>query len=115
VSGAFAAVHALVKKIPRGRVATYGLLSSLMEGRLSAAAVGWAMRASPADLPWHRVINARGGISTDGELPGEQRARLRAEGVTFRPDGTVDLDRHLWKPRAKTPRPRARGRKLEGL
>jgi methylated-DNA-protein-cysteine methyltransferase related protein len=86
-----------VRKIPRGRVATYGLLSSLMQGRLSAAAVGWAMRTAPSDCPWHRVINSKGGISTGAESA--QRERLQAEGVRFLGDGTVDLARFLWKPR----------------
>lgn len=100
-SGAvFARVHALVAKIPRGQVATYGQLSELIDGRLSPAGVGWAMRAGPASLPWHRVINARGGISTEGETPGRQRTLLAAEGVRFLDDGCVDLERHLWRPRA---------------
>jgi methylated-DNA-protein-cysteine methyltransferase-like protein len=97
----FARVYALVRRIPRGRVATYGLLSSLLDGRLSAAAVGWAMRAAPPDLPWHRVVNAAGGLSTEASAPGEQRARLAAEGVTFGADGRVDLHRHLWRPRLR--------------
>ena len=100
MAGAFSKVHALVRKIPRGRVATYGLLSSLMDGCLSAAAVGWAMRVAPPGCSWHRVVNARGGISTEGSAPGEQRARLKAEGVTFDREGCVNLKAHLWKPRA---------------
>lgn len=99
-SGPFERVWALVKRIPRGRVATYGQLSALVERRISAIAVGWAVRAAPEGaIPWHRVVNASGGISTDGETPGLQRALLRAEGVRFDDDGRVDLARYGWKPR----------------
>lgn len=99
-SGAvFARVHAWVAKIPRGRVATYGQLSELVDGRLSAVGVGWALRASGSGLPWHRVVNAQGGLSTDAEEPGRQRALLVAEGVRFGPDGKIDLERHRWRPR----------------
>lgn len=95
--GVFARVHALVAKIPRGRVATYGQLSELIDGRLSPAGVGWALRASDGSLPWHRVVNSKGGVSTDGDVPGRQRALLEAEGVTFSADGLVDLRKYRWK------------------
>lgn len=95
----FARVHAWVAKIPRGRVATYGQLSELLEGRLSPVGVGWALRASGPRLPWHRVVNSAGGISTEREQPGRQRALLAAEGVSFAADGTIDLGRYQWRPR----------------
>jgi len=107
-SGAvFARVHAWVAKIPRGKVATYGQLSELIDGRLSPVGVGWALRAGGAELPWHRVVNASGGLSTETETPGRQRALLVAEGVRFGPDGKIDLLRHQWRPRAQR-RPRTR-------
>ena len=87
----FARVHALVKKIPRGRVATYGQLSQLIGRRLSPVGIGWAMNACPPDVPWYRVINARGGISTKD---GRQRRLLEKEGVIFRRDGTIDLKKY---------------------
>jgi methylated-DNA-protein-cysteine methyltransferase-like protein len=93
----FARVHALVRRIPRGRVATYGQLSLLIKRRLTPVGIGWALRAA-SDLPWHRVVAAGGRLSTEKELPGEQRARLEAEGVHFI-DDRVDLSRHLWRPR----------------
>jgi methylated-DNA-protein-cysteine methyltransferase-like protein len=100
-SGAvFARVHQLVAKIPRGRVATYGQLSELIGGRLSALAIGWALRASPQPLPWHRVVNSRGTISTDNQVPGRQRQLLEAEGVEFDVAGVIDLKRFQWRPRA---------------
>jgi len=106
----FARVHAWVDKIPRGKVATYGQLSELIDGRLSPVGVGWALRAGGPKLPWHRVVNSSGGLSTERENPGRQRAMLRAEGVRFRDDGTIDLTRHQWKPRKP-----ARRRTLRGL
>lgn len=104
-SGAvFARVHAWVAKIPRGRVATYGQLSELVDGRVSPVGVGWALRASGPGLPWHRVVNAQGGLSTEAEEPGRQRTLLIAEGVRFGPDGKIDLARHQWRPRARSRR-----------
>jgi methylated-DNA-protein-cysteine methyltransferase-like protein len=97
----FAAVHALVRAIPRGRVMTYGQISVLLGSRISPAAVGWAMHGSPADVPWHRVVNAAGGCSTDRMPdipPGTQRALLQAEGVEFRLDGTIEVERYRWSP-----------------
>jgi methylated-DNA-protein-cysteine methyltransferase-like protein len=91
----------LVARIPRGRVATYGQLSELIDGRLSPVGVGWALRAAKGDLPWHRVVNASGGISTEAETPGRQRRLLEAEGVRFSSDGCVDLGRHQWRPRTR--------------
>lgn len=93
-------VWKLVRRIPRGRVATYGQLSQLIARRLTPVGIGWAIRAAPgADIPWHRVVNAKGGISTDNEHPGLQRSMLEAEGVGF--DGElVDLAKYQWRPRA---------------
>jgi methylated-DNA-protein-cysteine methyltransferase-like protein len=100
----FARVHALVAKIPYGRVATYGQLSELIDGRLSAAGVGWALRATDSALPWYRVVNSKGGVSTDGNVPGRQRALLEAEGVEFSADGFIDLKKYRWKRAAKSNR-----------
>ncbi|HEY8080105.1 MAG TPA: MGMT family protein [Labilithrix sp.] len=96
----FERVWKLVKRIPRGRVATYGQLSKMIEKRLTPIGVGWAIRAAPDEsIPWHRVVNARGTVSTDAEHPGLQRAMLEAEGVAFDDEGRIDLDRFAWKPR----------------
>jgi len=97
----FERVQDLVRCIPRGKVATYGQLSRMIGRRLSPVGVGWAIRAAPeGSIPWQRVVNAQGGISTDGEHPGLQRAMLETEGVRFGPDGRVDLARHGWDPEA---------------
>jgi methylated-DNA-protein-cysteine methyltransferase-like protein len=102
------AVWALVRRIPRGRVVTYGQLAVLLGQRLSPRAVGWALHGCPQDVPWQRVVNAAGACSTErrGDLPpGLQQALLEAEGVLFRTDGTLDLAVHRWEPP-----PRRRGR-----
>ncbi len=94
----FARVYALVREIPRGRVATYGQVAVMLGVPRGARAVGWALRALPvaaaARVPWHRVVGAGGRISPRrGPGPDVQRRRLRAEGVRFR-DGRVDIARH---------------------
>lgn len=111
-SHVFRRVYELVRRIPKGRVMTYGQIATLIENRLSPRAVGWAMHGCPPRVPWHRVVNAQGGTSTDRlpDLPpGLQRALLAAEGVAFRPNGTLDLTRYrfspgtLRKPKARRP------------
>jgi len=95
--------YAVVRKIPYGRVATYGQLAEMTGHRLSPVGIGWALRAAAeASIPWHRVVNSRGGISTDREHPGLQRAMLEAEGVVFDADGHIDLARAKWRPRRST-------------
>ena len=95
-SPVFGRVHRVVRQIPRRKVATYGQISRLIDGRLTAVGVGWALHACPDDVPWHRVVNARGGLSTEREAPGVQRALLEGEGVRVRRDGTVDLAVYQW-------------------
>lgn len=89
---------------------TYGQIAGLLENRLSPVAVGWALHGCPEDVPWHRVVNASGGCSTDRLLPsGLQQALLRRERVRFREDGSLNLDRYRWFPpprRVRPPRPR---------
>jgi methylated-DNA-protein-cysteine methyltransferase-like protein len=102
-SPVFGRVRALVKAIPRGRVATYGQLSELIARRLTPVGVGWALSGCGDTIPWHRVINAQGSISTKGASAELQRSLLEAEGVPFRPDGTVDLGACQWKRRVRLP------------
>ena len=97
-AGFFQRVYTVVRAIPRGRVATYGQVAALVGVPRGARAVGWALRAMDNGLarrvPWHRVVNAAGGISLrPGVSPLVQRQRLRAEGVRF-VRGQVDLRRH---------------------
>jgi methylated-DNA-protein-cysteine methyltransferase-like protein len=94
----FERVWSIVKRVPRGRVVTYGQLARMIEERLSPVGIGWALRAAPeGSIPWHRVVNSRGGISTDREHPGLQRAMLQAEGVVFDAEGHIDLARTGWR------------------
>jgi methylated-DNA-protein-cysteine methyltransferase-like protein len=99
--GARDAVLALVLRIPRGRIMTYGQISVELGSRLSPRAVGWILHRCPDDVPWQRVVNASGGCSTD-RLPdfpkGLQRAMLEAEGVMFRADGTLPVKQYRWLP-----------------
>jgi methylated-DNA-protein-cysteine methyltransferase-like protein len=94
------AVYNLVRGIPPGRVMTYGQIALYVEP-LSARAVGWAMNGCPEDVPWHRVVNSRGGCSTD-RLPhvptGLQRSLLEQEGVVFSAAGRLDLKQYRWYP-----------------
>jgi methylated-DNA-protein-cysteine methyltransferase-like protein len=110
-SPVFSQVHALVAAIPRGRVATYGQLSQLIGGRLTPVGIGWALSGCGDAIPWHRVINAHGGISTKSPAAELQRDLLEAEGVAFRPDGTVNLPAHQWNRRVAAPKQRATQRR----
>lgn len=97
--------YAVVRRIPNGRVATYGQIAALAGHPRHARQVGYALHALPegSDVPWHRVINARGEVSVRSESGGDhgQRGRLEAEGVVFDEHGRVDLARYRWRPRAR--------------
>jgi methylated-DNA-protein-cysteine methyltransferase-like protein len=96
---------AVVRRIPRGRVATYGQVARLagLPGR--ARQVGWALHAAGGrpGVPWHRVINARGEVSPRSApgYAGLQQQLLEREGVAFDSDGRVALARYGWKPRSR--------------
>ena len=90
----------MVRRIPRGRVATYGQVAELAGLAGHARQVGYALHAlrDGSALPWHRVVNAAGAISLRS-VPGfelEQRIRLEAEGVIFNARGRVPLARYRW-------------------
>lgn len=107
----FERVWALVLRVPRGKVVTYGWISQQIEKRLTPIGVVWAMRAAPSDaLPWHRVVGANGRIATERELPGLQRKLLEREGVAFDRDGNVDLARFAWTGPRRTKRRRSTSR-----
>lgn len=110
---AFEQVYDIVRQIPPGKVFTYGLISKRLNGRLSAAAVGWAMNAlrsgggryNSENVPWHRVVNSKGTLSThaesgmissDGHPLKLQRVLLEQEGVVFGSNDSIDLKRFLW-------------------
>ncbi len=93
----YEAVYCLVARIPSSFVATYGQLAWMLHAPQWARQVGRAMRLAPCGrlLPCHRVVNGQGGL-----VPGwkEQRLLLEQEGISFRDNGCVDLNRHRWKP-----------------
>lgn len=93
-----ARVAAIVAAIPRGSVATYGQVAALAGRPRAARLVGGILRNSAEELPWHRVVNAQGGISTYKIGAGDlQAALLRSEGVDV-DDGRIDLRRYRWVP-----------------
>jgi len=94
-----AAVYALVRRVPRGQVVTYGQVAALLRRPRSARAVGGAIGRCPDDVPWHRVVNAQGGISRRRQSSGmlTQRIRLEQEGVRLR-RGRVPLAKYRWQP-----------------
>ena len=89
-----------MKTIPAGVVATYGQVAAIVG--CSPRLVGYALASLPAgmDVPWQRVINAKGRISNGGQLarPELQRQLLQQEGVEFAPDGEIELARFQWCP-----------------
>lgn len=92
----------VIRAIPRGRVATYGQIAALAGRERAARGVAWVLHSSSAaaGLPWHRVINGRGGISLGrGRGFEEQKKRLIAEGVPVGRGGRVDLKRYQWEPK----------------
>ncbi len=111
-SPAFVSVYEIVCRIPRGKVLTYGLISHLIGKRLSAQGVGWALNALPGsakvangkkyhsqNVPWHRVVNSKGGMSTHKIIdipPDMQKQLLEAEGVKFDSEDKMVLDDYLW-------------------
>lgn len=94
----YAPIYAVVARIPRGRVSSYGRVAALAGLPRRARLVGKALRALPpgAPVPWQRVLNAAGRISLRGEAAELQRALLRAEGVEFS-GARVDLARYGWE------------------
>jgi Predicted methylated DNA-protein cysteine methyltransferase len=95
-----ARIYAIVKRIPRGRVATYGQVATLAGLDGHARQAGYALHDLPdgSNIPWHRVINAKGEISprSAGDSHELQRMLLEAEGVEFDLVGRVALKRYRW-------------------
>ena len=109
------AVWRIISDIPRGHVATYGQIAAWLGYPRHARMVGRALRSVPSDVPWHRVVNARGGISLRAAMGSmvTQRILLEQEGVRLR-RGRVALARHGWdgpvRGRARRSSPRGRVR-----
>jgi methylated-DNA-protein-cysteine methyltransferase-like protein len=104
LSARYASIYSMVRRIPCGRVATYGQIAELAGLEGHARQVGYALHALPSgsDVPWHRVINARGEISprTAGDSHELQRLLLEAEGIELDEQSRVDLKRFRWRARS---------------
>lgn len=104
-TGSYSRIYAVVNRIPAGRVATYGQIAALAGFPGHARQVGYALSALPdgQNIPWHRVINAKGQISRKAEPAYDdlQRLLLEAEGVVFDGNGTVSLERFGWRPKIR--------------
>ena len=109
----FEKVYEIVQQVPKGKVVTYGTISKMLGGALTAQGVGWALKAlsprstaekkySSSNVPWYRVVNSKGGISTTAlaDEPDLQKRLLQAEGVRFnRESGLIDLSKYEWQVR----------------
>jgi methylated-DNA-protein-cysteine methyltransferase-like protein len=98
-------IYAAIKKVPRGKVATYGQIAALAGIPRHARQVGYALHSLPegSKLPWHRIVNAAGKISPRG-LNGSdewQRILLEDEGVEFGLAGRINLRKYRWEGKAK--------------
>ena len=102
-------VYEIVRLIPHGRVSTYGRIAALIPPppempfasycAVRARWVGYAMARCPEDLPWHRVVNAQGGVSKrPGFGPDLQRKLLEDEGIVFDEKGRLDIKKFVWDP-----------------
>lgn len=96
-------IYATVRKIPSGKVATYGQIADLAGLYGKARLVGYALfRVDRADdIPWHRVINAKGEISYSFQRQGGdylQKVLLEEEGIEFKSNGKIDLNKYRWQP-----------------
>lgn len=98
-SGFFEGVYRIVSIIPEGSVITYGMIATMLGSPLSSRIVGYAMHSAPPmlHLPCHRVVNKSGRLSPGSIFGGEdvQRQLLESEGVTFKEDGCIDMEKHL--------------------
>jgi len=95
-------IYRIVRRIPKGSVATYGVVARLAGRPGGARTVGWALSAldDETDVPWWRVLNAAGRISLGDHASVVQRALLLREGVRFAPGGAVSLATFGWPAQA---------------
>jgi methylated-DNA-protein-cysteine methyltransferase related protein len=102
-------IYTVVRKIPYGRVATYGQIAELANFYGKARLVGYALyqvNDPDSEIPWHRVVNAKGEISYSSLREGSdyvQRSLLEAEGIEFNENGKINLARYQWQPSPHSP------------
>jgi methylated-DNA-protein-cysteine methyltransferase-like protein len=108
----FAEMLRAVRRVPRGKVATYGDIAYAAGYPGAARQVAWALHQEHGDLPWQRIVGAGGAILCTGEMALEQRMRLKSEGVRF-VGLKVDMakHRHSFLTREEQNRGRNTGRK----
>lgn len=98
----FDEVYKTVRKIPKGKVASYGQIAQLIGQPKKAKIVGWALHSNPfyGDVPCHRVVNRYGCLSGSFAFGGMeiQKKMLEEEGIIFDEDGMINLHIYLWKP-----------------
>lgn len=89
----------VVRRVPYGRVATYGQIARIAKMEGMARLVGYALHALPEakKVPWHRVINAAGRISLVGPVARRQRSLLESEGIRFSMNGKINLHEFRWE------------------
>ena len=108
ISSTYNRIYTIVRRIPRGRVATYGQVAKLAGLAGHARQVGYALHALPdsSTVPWHRVVNARGEISLRRSAGADrlQRMLLEEEDVGFDLRGRINLQRMGWRPRRRARR-----------
>ena len=95
-------VYALVRKIPKGKVCTYGIIGEALGGRISARMVGWAMNACHGqdDIPAHRVVNRLGLLTGKHHFEGTNLMQqlLESEGIQIIDNQIIDFKKHFWEP-----------------
>lgn len=96
----FDEIRTVIRKIPRGKVATYGKVAKAAGFPGASRQVVWALRGTDGRLPWHRVLGAGGKILLPDAAGLDQQLRLQSEGIAFR-GGKVRMDLHEFKFRGK--------------
>ncbi len=97
----FKKIYEVVSRIPKGKVATYGLVARMAGNPRWSRVVGYALHNNPAPgvIPCHRVVNREGKVAESFAFGGSdiQRKMLEDEGIVFEADGHIDLEKYLWK------------------
>jgi methylated-DNA-protein-cysteine methyltransferase-like protein len=112
-STSYQKIYAAIRRIPQGRVATYGQIAEVAGLPRQPRLVGYALfhQEVESGVPWHRVVNAQGAISYSParqQADQLQRVLLEAEGVVFNAGGRIDLKQYRWQPAVRK-KPKRRG------
>ena len=98
--GFFEKVYDVARRIPYGKVTSYGAIANFLASKGSARMVGWAMNNSPDDVPAHRVVNRVGLLTGKHHFDGSNMMQqlLESEGIKVKDNQIVDFDKHFWRP-----------------